>query len=458
MAFVLEDRVKETTTTTGTGAITLGGADDTFDAFQTYMSNADTTYYAIVTTVSGVDEWEVGIGTWNTGNTLTRTTVLAGSNGSSAVNFTAGSKDVFMTYLADKAVYLDASGNLSVDTDKVTEGSTNLYYTDARVDARLSGGTGVTYTSGEIAIGQAVGTTDNVTFNNVTVDGTLTTDDVTSTNVTASGNVTVTGNLTVNGTTTTVNSNTVNIGDNIMVLNSDETGTPSQDAGIEVERGTATNKTLVWDETNDKWTVGGETFVANTFEGALTGDVTGNVTGNLTGDVTGNADTATALATSRNFSLTGDVTATAVGFDGSGNVALSTSIAAGSVVNADINASAAIVDTKLATIATAGKVSNSATTATDANTASAIVARDASGNFTAGVITATSYSGSGANLTGIAAKATGGGSDEIFWENGQTVTTDYTISTNKNAMTAGDITINSGVTVTIPSGSTWTVI
>lgn len=458
MAFVLEDRVKETTTTTGTGAITLGGADDTFDAFQTYMSNADTTYYAIVTTVSGVDEWEVGIGTWNTGNTLTRTTVLAGSNGSSAVNFTAGSKDVFMTYLADKAVYLDASGNLSVDTDKVTEGSTNLYYTDARVDARLSGGTGVTYTSGEIAIGQAVGTTDNVTFNNVTVDGTLTTDDVTSTNVTASGNVTVTGNLTVNGTTTTVNSNTVNIGDNIMVLNSDETGTPSQDAGIEIERGTATNKTLVWDETNDKWTVGGETFVANTFEGALTGDVTGNVTGNLTGAVTGNADTATALATSRNFSLTGDVTATAVGFDGSGNVALSTSIAAGSIVNADINASAAIVDTKLATISTAGKVSNSATTATDANTASAIVARDASGNFTAGVITATSYSGSGANLTGIAAKATGGGSDEIFWENGQTVTTDYTISTNKNAMTAGDITINSGVTVTVPSGSTWTVI
>jgi hypothetical protein len=61
---------------------------------------------------------------------------------------------------------------------------------------------------------------------------------------------------------------------------------------------------------------------------------------------------------------------------------------AGTIDNADINASAAIVDTKLDTIATAGKVSNSATTATDANTASAIVARDASGNFTAGTITA----------------------------------------------------------------------
>jgi len=77
--------------------------------------------------------------------------------------------------------------------------------------------------------------------------------------------------------------------------------------------------------------------------------------------------------------VTGDVTISNTGV---------TAIASGVIVNADINASAAIADTKLATIATAGKVSNSATTATDANTASAIVARDASGNFTAGTITA----------------------------------------------------------------------
>jgi hypothetical protein len=86
----------------------------------------------------------------------------------------------------------------------------------------------------------------------------------------------------------------------------------------------------------------------------------------------------------------------------SGDITISntgvTAIASGVIVNADINASAAIVDTKLATIATAGKVSNSATTATSANTASAIVARDASGNFTAGTITAA--------LTGTASSAT----------------------------------------------------
>ena len=64
------------------------------------------------------------------------------------------------------------------------------------------------------------------------------------------------GNLTVSGTTTTVNSNEVNIGDNIIVLNSDETGTPSQNGGIEVERGTSTNVSLLWNETNDYWTFG----------------------------------------------------------------------------------------------------------------------------------------------------------------------------------------------------------
>ena len=109
----------------------------------------------------------------------------------------------------------------------------------------------------------------------------------------------------------------------------------------------------------------------------------GDASGTWSISVTGNAGTVTT-----NANLTGDVTST-------GNA---TSIAAGVIVNADINTSAAIADTKLATISTAGKVTNSATTATNANTASAIVARDASGNFSAGTITAT--------LTGNASTAT----------------------------------------------------
>jgi len=129
------------------------------------------------------------------------------------------------------------------------------------------------------------------------------------------------------------------------------------------------------------------------------------VEGNLTGNVTGNADTATQLANNRAFSITGDITATGVNFNGTGNVALNAAITSGSIVNDDINDSAAIADTKLATISTAGKVLNSATSATDANTASAIVARDASGNFSAGVITATFSGNLTGNVTGNASTA-----------------------------------------------------
>lgn len=142
--------------------------------------------------------------------------------------------------------------------------------------------------------------------------------DATDVTISFSGGVTVTGDLTVNGTTTTVNSNTVNIGDAIITLNADETGTPSQNAGIEIERGTSANKTLIWDEANDKWTVGTESFVASTFEG--------NLTGNVTGDVSGNAGTATSLATARTISLSGDVSGS-VSFDGSGNVDIVSTVA-----------------------------------------------------------------------------------------------------------------------------------
>ena len=81
-------------------------------------------------------------------------------------------------------------------------------------------------------------------------------------------------------------------------------------------------------------------------------------------------------------------------------------------------------------------------------------------NIPAANITGTLPAIDGSNLTGIAAGggATGGGSDEVFYENGQTVTTNYTITNGKNAMSAGPITINSGVTVTVGSGETYTVV
>jgi hypothetical protein len=105
MALVLADRVKETTTTTGTGTVTLLGASDGFQSFAV-VGNANTTYYTIAG--QGTSEWEVGIGTYtSSGTTLSRTTVLASSNSGSLVNFSAGTKDVFVTYPAGKAVYGD---------------------------------------------------------------------------------------------------------------------------------------------------------------------------------------------------------------------------------------------------------------------------------------------------------------------------------------------------------------
>ena len=109
MALVVADRVKETTTTTGTGAISLAGAATNFRTFSSVLSNADTTYYAIVDNANFA--FEVGLGTYaSSGNTITRTTVLSSSNSNSAVNFGAGSKDVILTYPADKAVFEDADG------------------------------------------------------------------------------------------------------------------------------------------------------------------------------------------------------------------------------------------------------------------------------------------------------------------------------------------------------------
>jgi hypothetical protein len=98
MALALYDRVRETSTIVGTGTATLLGAVPGYQAFSV-VGNANTTYYCIVNT--GTTEWEVGIGTYtSSGTTLSRTTVLASSNAGSLTSFTAGTKDVFVTYPA----------------------------------------------------------------------------------------------------------------------------------------------------------------------------------------------------------------------------------------------------------------------------------------------------------------------------------------------------------------------
>jgi len=130
MALVLNDRVKETSTTTGTGAVTFAGAVTGFDTFSTGVGNSNTTYYAIVNQT--VDEWEVGLGTLAAdSSTMTRTTIFTNSDGNtSAITLSAGTKDIFCTEPASK----------TMDMTLTTAGDT-LYASAANIPARLAVGT-----------------------------------------------------------------------------------------------------------------------------------------------------------------------------------------------------------------------------------------------------------------------------------------------------------------------------
>jgi hypothetical protein len=156
MALVVKDRVQETSTTTGTGTITLAGAVSGFQSFSV-IGNANTTYYAIV----GGTEWEVGLGTYTlSGTLLSRDTILESSNGGTAVNFSAGTKNVFVTYPAEESVYQDATGTAyapqfaasnGLNLNNATVGTSYTFPTgynsvDAG-DVTLSGGVTVTVPS-----------------------------------------------------------------------------------------------------------------------------------------------------------------------------------------------------------------------------------------------------------------------------------------------------------------------
>jgi hypothetical protein len=107
MPLVVKDRVNETSTTTGTGTFTLAGAVTGFQTFAA-IGDGNTTYYTIV--LQGGSEWEVGLGTYtSSGTTLSRDTILSSSNSNNAVNFSAGTKNVFCDYPAPKAIYGDAT-------------------------------------------------------------------------------------------------------------------------------------------------------------------------------------------------------------------------------------------------------------------------------------------------------------------------------------------------------------
>jgi len=133
MALVVKDRVKETTATTGTGTLTLAGASAGFQSFSV-IGDGNSTYYVITDVATG--DWEVGVGTYTaSGTTLSRDSVLESSNAGSLVSFSAGAKDVFVAYPAERAVYLDTAGSAVTNLDVGTLGVTTANISTANITA-----------------------------------------------------------------------------------------------------------------------------------------------------------------------------------------------------------------------------------------------------------------------------------------------------------------------------------
>jgi len=335
---------------------------------------------------------------------------------------------------AQNDAFTGAAGELSVDEtidtirlhDGITAGGheitqnaasqtlTNKTLTSPVISTISNSGTLTLPTSTDTLVGRA--TTDTLT------NKTLTSPTISAPTITGNAtgvNLTLSGDLTVNGTTTTVASTNTVISDNLIELNNGAASN-SNDSGIVIERGsTGDNAFMGWDESADKFIVGtttatgastgdltitSGTLVAATFEGNLTGNVTGNVTGDVTGDVTGNADTATALSSAVTVALSGDVTGSAT-FTSAGDTAtIAATIAADSVALGTDTTGNYVAAGATSGSGISGSVSSEGGTftvtsnATSSNTANTIVFRDGSGNFTAGVMTATATAARYADL------------------------------------------------------------
>lgn len=265
------------------GATTAAAA--TFTTVSATSVTAALTSSSVTFTGGTINSTSIGATTPSTGSFTT----LAASGGITG-NLT-GNVTGALTGNASTATKLATARDIALSGDVVGsvsfDGSANATITTAIQANSVALGTD---TTGDYVAGIG-GTTNQITVTSSGGEGSTPTLSLPSA-VILPGSLQITsdlivgGNLTVNGTTTTVNSNTVNIGDNTIVLNADETGTPSQDAGIEIERGTSTNVSWLWDETNDRWTAGTQSIYAG-----------GGFTGNLIGDVTGTASNATTAVT-----------------------------------------------------------------------------------------------------------------------------------------------------------------
>jgi len=256
-------------------------------------------------------------------------------------------------------------------TDAVVVGIDTLTFT---------GGTGVTTAVSEntvtFNIGQAVATNSNVTFNDVTVNGTLNSNDITGANISIAGDANITGNLTVQGTTTTVNSTTVAIGDKNIVLAKDAVDAAAADGGGITVNGPVTPATLTYSSSNDRWNLNKPLVVPSIY-----------------GDIVGNITTATSWATARDLSLTGDATATLTAVNGSAAVSAALTLA---TVNSTVGSFGSSTSVPVIAVNAKGLVTSVSSQAIPTATSSVLgLASFSTSNFnvTSGVVTVTEIDG-----------------------------------------------------------------
>ena len=316
MAHVINDRVKETTTTTGTGAVSLGGAVTGFETFAAGVGNSNTTYYAIVHQTAA--EFEVGLGTLDGDSSdLTRTTVISSSNSDSAVDFAAGTKDVFCTIPASKLIFEDANNDATVGRNLTVTGDLTVSGDDITM---------ATNTSGAALIG------DGTNFNPVAISGDISI----AANGTAAIGSGVIVNADVNASAAIAMSKTafsagtgVSLSTNTLNVDAAQTGITSilatdvkigEDDETKIDFETA--NTINFYAGNEKQLIltdGALTPGANNildlgsasvefkdafFDGTVTADAfAGPLTGNVTGNASGTAATVTGAAQSNITSL-----------------------------------------------------------------------------------------------------------------------------------------------------------
>ena len=531
MALVLKDRVKETSTTAGTGTITLDGAVTGFQSFSA-VGNGNSTYYAIVDNATGA--WEVGIGTYtSSGTTLSRTTVLSSSNAGSLVSFAANPKDVFVTYPSERGVWLDSAGNVLVQYEFNTINATTANLTTANITAGTVSTTPTSNT--DIANKQYVDglVTQGISYHDpVFVESPNTAGNLNATYNNGSSGVGAT--LTNAGTQValTIDGILMTVGKRVLIYNQ----TNQFENGVyEVTTVGDGSTNWVLTRTADTDTYGlrdpnalgyndaffvtngntgaGETYVCTT-TGTITFGTTAITFAQISSAQVYTAGTGLTL-TGTQFSITNTaVTAAtygsacavpvfAVNAQGQITSVTNTNIAiSGSAVSGNISGQAGSVANSLTagTYLTGTAFNGSAAQtwtvdATDANTASKVVARDASGNFSAGTITAalsgnattattaTNVAGGAANQlvyqsssgTSTFAAAPTTSSTYLYWNgsafawgtvaqeapvslNDIVISNNYTFPANKNAISVGPVTIGSGVTVTVGSGQRWLVV